>query len=99
MLLALLIALQAAPVAGPAAALSPRLAATRPCRSEVEGEVVVCGRASDAFRLGPLPDRYEPRAARAELDLGSGKLAPEVEQGSIGGIPTNRIMLRFRIPL
>lgn len=60
----------------------------------------MCGRSNDEFRMRPLPDRYEPRASRAELDLGGGgKLTPEVEQGNVGGVPTNRLMLRFKIPL
>lgn len=59
----------------------------------------MCGRSNDEFRMRPLPDRDEPRAPRAELDLAGGKLTPEVEQGNVGGVPTNRLMLRFKIPL
>lgn len=99
MLLLILLAFQAGPPDRPFTT-SPKLSAKRECRSDQAGdEVVVCGRSDEEFRLKPLPDRYEPNAARAELDLGGAELAPEVEQGNIGGIPTNRVMLRFKIPL
>ncbi|WP_375426783.1 hypothetical protein [uncultured Sphingomonas sp.] len=99
MLLLAMFALQFGPPVAPIPT-SPKLSAKRECRADRTGdEVVVCGRSNDEFRLKPLPDRYEPRPSRAEFDLGGAKLTPEVEQGSVGGIPTNRIMLRLKIPL
>ena len=62
----------------------------------------VCGRANDdAFRLKPLPDRYI--AARglpgAEVRLfGKAKAAAEVEDASLGGVQSNRVMMRLTLP-
>ena len=99
MLLLVLLASQAGPP-DLLPATSPKLSARRECRTDQTGdEIVVCGRSDEEFRLRPLPDRYERSAARAEFDLGGAKLAPQVQQGSVGGIPTNRVMLRLRIPL
>ena len=98
MLLLVLLAFQAGPPAEPSPA--PKLSMRRECRADqAADEIVVCARSDEEFRLRPLPDRYERRAPRAEFDLGGAKLAPEVEQGSVGGIPTNRVMLRLKIPL
>ena len=101
MLLLVLLAFQSGPPDGPALLLPPTLSAKRECRSDdVVDEVVVCGRPNDEFRLEPLPDRYQAGVPRAEFALpGGAKAAAETEQGGVGGFPSNRVMLRLKIPL
>lgn len=96
MLFATLLALQAGPPATP-----PRTSAGRDCPDAPGGEVVVCGRRDqEEFRLRPLPDRYEEPGVvpRAAVKLGPGQLAAETEQVDIGGVPSKRLMLRFKLP-
>lgn len=96
---ALLLALQ---VAGPPAPAPEKLRAARPCPTDAAetGDVVVCGRPDqEQFRLRPLPDCAEPAMPRAETGvLGHLKAAADVEQGNVGGLPSNRIMLRLKLP-
>lgn len=100
MLIALL--LDAQSVAGPPAAGPERLRSAPACRPDEgeAGEVVVCGRRDDdRYRLKPLPDGYERSAVpRAETALGPGKLSAETEAAEIGGVRSNRVMLRFKVP-
>lgn len=66
-----------------------------------DDEVVVCGRRDDGrFRLKPLPPTYaeSERLPKAETSLLGGKAAVETEQGDVGGVPSNRVMLRFKAP-
>ena len=86
----------------------PVLPVTRPRRYEAPSpatptasdELVVCGRNDDRYRLKPLPPRpEEPLIPKAAMALpGGGKAAAEVEQGSVGGVPSNRLMLRLSKP-
>lgn len=98
--------LQAA-VAGPMIA-TPRQPAPPPaaCGTKAaDGTVVVCGRGTqDAYRLRPLPDRYDPDALalpKAETGILGGRaaLAAEAEAASVGGVQSNRAMVRMKIPL
>ena len=74
----------------------------RPCESPPNAgeEIVVCGRRPDElgpYRLPPLPQRdsYIPKAERA---IGKGiAIAAETEQADVGGFPSNRVMVRFKI--
>lgn len=96
-----LIALQ---VAGPPAPVQIRPAPERPCPAPKPGEeIVVCARASESFRLEPLPERFvaERPPPKAETSIaGVGIVAAEVEQGADAqGGPVNRAMIRLRIPL
>lgn len=94
----LLIALQA--VAGPALD-DPRLhAVPRQCALGEDGEVTVCARRADPYRIPRLPDRYaESAPPKAETTvLGNAKVGVEVEQGSVGGVSSNRAMARLKIP-
>lgn len=93
--------------AGGAASASPTAAPIRvtpTCPAPTEGgDVVVCGRVDrDRFRLAPLPDRYQRSAAalpKAEVPLlGRLKGAAETEQADVGGFPSNRVMLRLKLP-
>ena len=69
--------------------------------SEETADIIVCGRRDDRYRLPRLDsDRFEPRAAKAEIDLGGNlKGAAEVESATIGpGLTSNRMMLRLKLP-
>ncbi len=92
-----------ATVAGP---LLDKPPAPDPCARPAAGDVVVCGRRADPqrYRLRPLGDRYSADAAalpKAETGILGGRaaLAAEAEAGSVGGVPSNRVMIRLRIPL
>ena len=86
----------------------PVLPVVRPRRSDApcaatpaaSDEVVVCGRDDDRYRLKPLPPRpQEPLIPKAAMALpGGGRAAAEVEQGSVGGVASNRLMLRLSKP-
>lgn len=100
MYVAMLLGLQS--VAGPPAPRPERLRPARECKpGEGEpGDVIVCGRRDDdQHRLKPLPGRYEePTLPRAEMAVGTGKVAAETEAESVGGFQSNRIMFRFKLP-
>jgi hypothetical protein len=96
-----LLLLQAA-VAGPMLP-KPRSVLPRECPKPREGDttVVVCGRGQEEFRLRAMPERYsaDPQALpKAQTTIGGNTVAAEAEQGDVGGIPTNRIMLRLKRP-
>ena len=102
MLVALLLGLQSA--AGPPASDAERLRTTHDCESGggEPGDIVVCGRPDDdQYRLKPLPERYREDSVipRAEFDAAGGKIAAEAERKDVGGFPSNRIMLRWKVPL
>ena len=93
--------LQAA-VAGPVLP-KPRSVLPRACPTPQPGDtdVVVCGRGQEEFRLRTSPERYstDPQALpRAQTTIGGNTIGAETEQGNVGGIPTNRVMLRLRRP-
>ena len=72
------------------------------CPHETDGDIMVCARPDDpdAFRLKPLDQRFETASdRRARWNLGKGTVAEvDVEQADILGAPSNRVMLRFKIP-
>jgi hypothetical protein len=107
MRLAIMMALQAAPVAGPP--LPAELRPTRPvpgpeavpCGTpDQRGDIVVCGRAAGANRLPRLDEtRYAERPVRAATTVGKARLSAEAEQGSLpGGQSAPRAMLRLKMP-
>ncbi|KQO52697.1 hypothetical protein [Sphingomonas sp. Leaf257] len=64
-------------------------------------DVVVCGRSSDADRIGTIPDYSKPMTlpkARTEI-AGVGTVSAEAEQVDVGGMPSKRAMIRLTIPL
>ena len=65
-------------------------------------DIVVCARPdnSDAFRLNPLDQRFETAPdRRARGGRGKGAVGEvDVEQADILGAPSNRVMLRFKLP-
>lgn len=74
-------------------------AASKSCTAEDGADVVVCGARDDPYRLRPLPPVADGSAIpKAETGIGNAKAAVETEQTSIGGIPSNRVMLRFKLP-
>jgi hypothetical protein len=87
----------------PAAPISeadpPRLTET-PCKPGadlVSGDIVVCGKPSRTYRIGPVepPGPAIPPAAVKLSDNVAAKIG--VEQQDIGGFPSNRVMLSFEI--
>ncbi|MEJ8629818.1 hypothetical protein P0F65_08150 [Sphingomonas sp. I4] len=62
--------------------------------------MVVCGRSADADRIGTVPDYSRPfTLPRARTDIpGVGTLSAETEQAGVGGFPSNRAMIRLKIP-
>lgn len=67
------------------------------CTPSDPDEIVVCGtRGYRKYRLDPLP---EPKSGfgKAEMTVGGGNVGVVAEQGDIGGIPTNRAMVRLKI--
>lgn len=101
MLLLVLLALQAGPPIGPEPSRRSILSVKRECpTAEAGDEIVVCARPDDEFRLKPLPERYQAGVPRAEFGLpGDAKAVAETEQGAAGGFPSNRVMLRLKVPL
>ena len=89
-------------VAGPVLPVARPRRSDAPCPvAQAAGdEVIVCGRNDDRYRLKPLPPRPEaPLIPEAAMVLpGGGKATAEVEQGSVGGVASNRVMLRLSKP-
>ncbi len=97
-----LMALQAGAVAGPVLPAPRRAPTIRRCPPSDSGDdVVVCGRSSDADRIGTIPDYSRPfTLPKARTDIpGVGTLSAETEQAGVGGFPSNRAMIRLKIPL
>ena len=88
----------AGPVLPPLVTVAP--ARNCPPATADETEVVVCGRRDDdGFRLKPLPERFAREdLPKVEVALSGGaSVAAEAEAGNVGGIPTNRAMMRFKL--
>ena len=73
----------------------------QPCRPEAASndEVVVCANRNgeSPYRLQeqPPPEKGMPKA---ELSLAEGvSVAGETEQADVGGVPSNRVMLRLKV--
>ena len=97
-----LLVLQAGAVAGPVLPVPRRPPTARRCPADDTGDdVVVCGRSADADRIGTVPDYSRPfTLPRARTDIpGVGTLSAETEQAGVGGFPSNRAMIRLKIPL
>lgn len=99
----LLLLLQVA-VAGPPGDRPPRPPApAAACGTpDGRGEIVVCARTAEEHRLKRLPERYDADAAalpRAETGfIGRSRLAVETEQAGVAGAPSNRAMMRLKLP-
>jgi hypothetical protein len=70
------------------------------CDRSAKDEVVVCADkdADKRYRLQPIDNgKYADRPIRAETGIGGGVLGIAGAQTSVGGFPSNRIMLNFKI--
>jgi hypothetical protein len=98
---AVIFALLAQAMAGPHLPAPPRPRSDAPCPVGEAGDVVVCARNQDAYRLKPLPPRAdEPALPKAEFGLGAARVAAETEQAQLaGGAQSKRLMIRWKLPL
>ncbi|WP_230480431.1 hypothetical protein [Sphingomonas sp. Leaf21] len=97
----MIFAFQAGAMAGPVLPAPRRPPTARRCPAGDDDDVVVCGRSSDADRIGTVPDYSRPFTlpqARTEIP-GVGTVSAETEQVGVGGFPSNRAMIRLKIPL
>jgi hypothetical protein len=96
MMLALLMATEAVAI-GPRLPAVPKPVVADKCRKSSD-EIVVCGQSEqERYRLRTqLPDE-PPLLPKAALAIGATKLAVENEAGNVGGLPTNRMMVRLKI--
>ena len=73
-------------------------ALTTACPAALTGGIIVCGaRQKDRYRLPPLAPADAPRLGPAEFGIAGARIGIATEQGSIGSIPTNRVIARVRI--
>ncbi len=67
------------------------------CTNTNPDEIVVCGsRDLRRYRLDPLPEQ-KSGLGTAERMIGGAKVGIVAEQGEVGGITTNRAMVRLKI--
>ena len=99
-MLLLLLTAQAAPGAPPETI--DLLARPEPsCAATKANEVVVCGRRNaDRYRIPPEYRTTEQteELGRAEMRIGSAAIAAQTERAQVGDFPSNRIMLRIKVP-
>ncbi len=98
----LVLALLQAAVAGPVIE-KPRRPAPACGATGPDGALIVCGEGQEQFRLRVLSDRYQTDAAaipKAETSIfgGKAKVAAEVEAAGVGGVQSNRAMVRLKMP-
>ena len=76
-------------------------AVTQACDRAASGDdaIVVCGRRDkERYRIPALPPD-DPRFGTAETKVGGARVGVGTERATVGGFPSNRIMLKVRIPL
>ena len=69
-------------------------------KSKDADEVVVCGNqdADKRYRLQPVdPTQYADPPIRAEAQVAGGTLGLTANTVMVGGVPSNRVMLNFKI--
>ncbi len=67
------------------------------CTAASPDEIIVCGSSdSRKYRLEPLPETASG-LGKAETSVAGAKVQMVAEKGEIGGIPTNRAMIRLKI--
>jgi hypothetical protein len=72
------------------------------CAASSADDVVVCGRRDkDRYRIPPEYRTTDTREGlgRAETRIGNARVGAVTEQVNVGGFPSNRIMLRIKVPL
>jgi hypothetical protein len=69
------------------------------CPEAAPGEIVVCARNDEQYRLRPLPEKFARKGeGDAQVDLGDGAaVAVEAERAGVGGVISNRAMVRFKL--
>ena len=79
------------------------LTAPRPCAGQrsSDGEILVCARRGDGpgpYRIAPAPAARPDGLPKAEVKLAGGVVASaETESHDVGGFPSKRALLRFRV--
>lgn len=70
------------------------------CTTPSASEIIVCGGLPSASqRIDPAPATAEPLLPRAEIGLlGKSTMSVETEATSVGGFPSNRAMVRVKVP-
>ena len=105
-MLALMFAVAAGnPPTTPAEAVAPPHVYLHALESECDhrapsDEIVVCASkdADKRYRLQPIdPKQYADAPIRAETNLAGGLLGVASSRASVGGFPSNRIMLNFKL--
>lgn len=72
----------------------------QPCRTESVGEVVVCANRNgeSPYRLKPPTEQARESLPKAEKEIAEGvSVAGETEAADVGGVPSNRAMIRLKI--
>lgn len=72
----------------------------QPCQQAKTGEeVVVCGKRGDSpYRLRELPPAKDQALPDAQVKIADGVSAgAETENADVGGFPSNRLMVRFKM--
>ena len=78
------------------------LTVPQPCAADrsAEDEIIVCAERRDGlspYRVKPAP-APQPEVPKAEVQLADGVSASaETEQVDVGGFPSNRMLVRFKI--
>ena len=106
MRLAMMMAMQAAPISGPPVPpdLLPLRITPPTCREQAArtagDDILVCGRTAASDRLPRLQgDRYEDKPVRATTTIGMVGVAAVAEQGTLPyGQSSPRAMLRLKLP-
>ena len=89
------------PVSAPEQAAPPHNYLKPPpahCEKGNAEEVVVCGGQDERYRLHPIDaDEYADAPIRAQTGVAGGVLGAAASRVAVGGFPSNRIMLNFKI--
>jgi len=69
------------------------------CRTPASDQIVVCSaRSKPSERVTDLGSADEPYLPKAELKIGDAKASVENEAADVGGLRSNRVMARVKIP-
>ena len=102
MLLVLLLTAQAAPDA-PSQTIDLLNKPAPSCTAGGTNDIVVCGRRDNNNRYRIAPEyrttTEKEGLGKAETRIGGTAVSAETEQVDVGGFSSNRIMIRFKVPL
>jgi hypothetical protein len=80
-----------------ASALTTKPLTRTRCAAGAAGEIVVCATDPKRYRLSDLPDQPVDGLPKAQFGLGDGVAAAvRTEYSSIGGTPSNRVMVDLK---